>query len=72
MSGVVRITIMPHCKGCGICVAVCPRRVLEPSKKFNEYGNPITAAARPEDCIKCRMCEMNCPDFAVEVEADEE
>jgi 2-oxoglutarate ferredoxin oxidoreductase subunit delta len=24
--------------------------------------------ARPEDCIKCMLCELRCPDFAITVE----
>ncbi|MBA3036312.1 MAG: 4Fe-4S ferredoxin, partial [Desulfobacterium sp.] len=24
-------------------------------------------AARPEDCIACRLCELRCPDLAIEI-----
>ena len=50
------------CKKCGICDAICPKQVFD----RDEDGKP--AAARPEDCIGCRLCEMRCPDFAVTVE----
>ncbi|MGM0403391.1 MAG: 4Fe-4S dicluster domain-containing protein [Thermodesulfobacteriota bacterium] len=49
------------CKGCGICVHFCPKNVLE----MDEEGKAF--AARPGDCICCRMCELRCPDLAVEV-----
>ncbi len=49
------------CKGCGICVHFCPKKVLEMDDQDKAY------AARPEDCICCRMCELRCPDLAVEV-----
>lgn len=49
------------CKGCGICVAFCPTNVLELDDKDK------VVAARIEKCIACRMCEMRCPDLAVEV-----
>jgi 2-oxoglutarate ferredoxin oxidoreductase subunit delta len=49
------------CKGCEICVAFCPRSVLE-----MEGGK--VKVARPEDCIKCMLCELRCPDFAITVE----
>ena len=49
-----------YCKGCSICVAFCPRRVLGLS------GGKIKVE-RPEDCIGCRLCELRCPDFAIEV-----
>ncbi len=48
------------CKGCNICVAYCPKKVLE------LRGGKVFAA-RWEDCIGCRMCELRCPDFAIEV-----
>jgi 2-oxoglutarate ferredoxin oxidoreductase subunit delta len=28
-------------------------------------------AVRPEDCICCRMCELRCPDLAIEVLTEE-
>lgn len=61
-----KVTINPKlCKKCGICVSVCPKRVLE-----IEQGKPAEAV-RNEDCIGCRSCELKCPDFAIEVEVDE-
>ncbi len=47
------------CKGCGICIAFCPKKVLG----FNENGK-VSMLDR-ENCIKCGMCEMRCPDFAI-------
>jgi 2-oxoglutarate ferredoxin oxidoreductase subunit delta len=48
------------CKGCNICVAFCPKKVLALS------GGKVIAE-KPEDCIGCCLCEMRCPDFAIEV-----
>jgi 2-oxoglutarate ferredoxin oxidoreductase subunit delta len=49
------------CKGCDICVALCPRKtlVLRQEKVVQE---------RPEDCVFCALCELRCPDFAIFVE----
>lgn len=53
------------CKGCRICVAFCPKKVLELDDQDK------VAALRPEDCICCRLCEFRCPDLAIEIEAEE-
>lgn len=49
------------CKGCGICIAMCPKNVLELDK------HEKAVAARLEDCIACQLCEQICPDLAIEV-----
>lgn len=46
------------CKGCGICVAFCPKHVLGMEK-----GKVCILKA--EDCVRCGMCENLCPDFSV-------
>lgn len=48
------------CKGCGICVAFCPTKVLEMK------GGKV-AVASGEKCIGCLFCELRCPDFAIAV-----
>jgi NAD-dependent dihydropyrimidine dehydrogenase PreA subunit len=49
------------CKGCGLCVAFCPRGVLE----MNGSGKVHVIA--PERCTACQWCETHCPDFAIVV-----
>ena len=53
------------CKGCGICVAFCPTNVLELDH------NDKAVAARIEKCIACKMCELRCPDLAVDVTTED-
>lgn len=52
------------CKGCGICIHFCPKNVLE----FDRHGK--AEAVRPEDCIACKLCELRCPDLAIQVIED--
>ena len=56
------------CKGCYICIDVCPQRVFEKADKLNERGFFPVAAARPASCTRCLECEMLCPDLAITVQ----
>jgi len=47
------------CKACDICIALCPKQVLEP----NHDGKPVQV--RPENCTQCTICWVHCPDFAI-------
>jgi 2-oxoglutarate ferredoxin oxidoreductase subunit delta len=49
------------CKGCGICVAFCPKNVLE----LSEHEKAVIKA--PDQCIYCGLCEQRCPDLAIEL-----
>lgn len=58
-----------RCKGCGLCVNVCPKKVLVIAKdKLNPKGYHPASAERQEDCISCAMCATMCPDVAIKVE----
>ena len=52
------------CKGCGLCVSVCPKKVLALNDRVK------SEAVHPEECIGCRSCENICPDLAITVRED--
>lgn len=53
------------CKGCGICVKYCPKKVLE--IKDNKVH-----IKDEEKCIKCGLCELRCPDYAIYLGGNED
>lgn len=55
------------CKGCYICIEVCPRHVLESDQQTFLRGFHPVVVARPEDCTACMQCELLCPDLAITV-----
>lgn len=57
-----------RCKGCGLCVSVCPKNVLEIDLgKINAKGYSPAYAARIDDCIACGNCAIMCPDSVIGV-----
>jgi 2-oxoglutarate ferredoxin oxidoreductase subunit delta len=56
-----------RCKGCGLCVAACPQKVLEMSREINSKGYFFARPAVQPHCIGCRICGLSCPDLAIEV-----
>ncbi len=56
-----------RCKGCELCISVCPRQVLELSEEINPRGYHFTRVANPSNCIGCSNCSDMCPDTAIEL-----
>lgn len=50
------------CKNAKTCIEVCPMDVFE----FKDDEDK-TVVARPDDCIGCRACEVQCPEQAIVV-----
>ncbi len=55
------------CKGCGLCIQVCPRNVFGKGKKRNRAGYLLPQVDSSENCAVCYFCEMTCPDLAITV-----
>lgn len=50
-----------ECKGCGLCVSLCPTEVLVVSSKLNKYGyHP--ASYKGQGCTGCGVCFYTCPE----------
>lgn len=58
-----------RCKGCGLCVNACPKKILVLSQdKINAKGHHPAEITDQEKCIACAFCATMCPDCVITVE----
>ncbi len=55
-----------RCKGCGLCVIVCPKNGIVISKNSNKAGY-FPAESSNSNCTGCAMCAIICPEAGIEV-----
>lgn len=55
-----------RCKGCELCISVCPKKILGLSEKVNTQGYHFVEQ-KGTDCIGCALCARICPDVVIEV-----
>lgn len=57
------------CKGCGLCVAACPKGIVRLSETtLNAKGHHPAEVTDQEKCIGCAFCATMCPDCVIKVE----
>lgn len=60
-----------RCKGCGLCIEACPKKILEIARDvLNAKGYHPARMTTQEKCIACAMCAVMCPDCVIKVEKD--
>jgi 2-oxoglutarate ferredoxin oxidoreductase subunit delta len=59
-----------RCKGCGLCISVCPNNSIVISKDSNRSGY-FPAQAKNIDCTGCAKCAIVCPEGVIEVYLDD-
>lgn len=59
--------IPARCKGCKLCIELCPRNVLQESDETNTKGYhlPEIRSGMEAECVHCEFCTMVCPEFAI-------
>ncbi|HHW95207.1 MAG TPA: 4Fe-4S binding protein [Mogibacterium sp.] len=58
-----------RCKGCELCAAACPKKIIKMNKtKINAKGYHPPFIEEIEECIACGMCATICPDSVITVE----
>jgi len=56
------------CKGCELCVAACPKKILAlDPKKINQKGYNLITVVDESACIACAFCATMCPDSVITV-----
>ncbi len=57
------------CKGCGLCVDACPKKIIRLAKdKINSKGHSPAEITDQDACIACAFCATMCPDCVITVE----
>ncbi|GHV09371.1 2-oxoacid:acceptor oxidoreductase subunit delta [Clostridia bacterium] len=56
-----------RCKGCGLCVGACPKKILEMGD-YNKKGFRVARCVDQTACIGCAFCATMCPDAVITVE----
>jgi len=57
-----------RCKGCGLCVVVCPMHILGLAEgRFNAKGYHPVEVVEPDGCTGCASCATICPDVVFTV-----
>lgn len=61
------------CKGCNLCVMVCPVKIISLDKtKVNKKGYNPARIEEMDKCIACTSCGVICPDSCIIVEREVE
>jgi hypothetical protein len=56
------------CKGCSLCVGVCPRNLVSiATDRLNAKGFNPAQVVDKESCIGCGMCALMCPDVVITI-----
>jgi 2-oxoglutarate ferredoxin oxidoreductase subunit delta len=60
------LTLFPGlCKGCGLCIAICPSKALDWAEVLGVYGTPSVVS--DDKCVACGICQITCPECALAV-----
>lgn len=61
-----------RCKGCELCVTVCPVNIITMAKdRINSKGYHPATIYEMDKCIACANCAIICPDLVITVEKED-
>lgn len=57
-----------RCKGCELCMMVCPKNLIVAAEEFNIRGyHPAKLVDPNGECTGCALCALMCPDVVITV-----
>lgn len=56
-----------RCKGCGLCISVCPKAIIHFKEKVNKKGYQTVEVINQDACTSCTACALICPDTVITV-----
>ena len=68
----IKITFnIDNCKGCGLCVDACPKKLLRiSSEAINIKGHHPAEITDAAACVGCASCATMCPDCVISIEKE--
>jgi 2-oxoglutarate ferredoxin oxidoreductase subunit delta len=71
---------LTYCKGCNICVYICPKKCYAKGADISARGYFAAVMETPENCYNwkregkliCELCVLSCPDQAISWKPEEE
>ena len=58
------------CKGCALCITVCPKHILALDESTNVKGYRPAVCTDVAACVGCASCARICPDSIITIEKD--
>ena len=56
-----------YCKGCGLCIAICPKGKIFLKEEVNKKGVSAADVRDDSDCKACMQCVLVCPEACIEI-----